>query len=204
MRIGLSIDHIGRDGRRRRDQGATFDEDGDGHADYHEARLTWRIVESAWQTAHDRGHEVFIFADGDYADRHDRANALDLDCYIACHINAGGGSYAAFFHDPQTAPGGGDVLARQLARTWGVTASPILGRSLEAKAISAKGHTWRNPRYTIRGLKNGVVGVCAEWFFLDNRDHRNAFANTAALMKAGAALIDGIEAWHAGRGRNVA
>lgn len=199
LKIGLSIDHIGRGGRRTGDQGAAVDVDGDGHADFIEARLTWRIVESAWTTAHDRGHQVFIFADGEYSDRHDRANALKLDCYIANHVNTGRGDYGAFFHDPDTTAAGGVALARHCAATWSRAARPPLGRPLECKAISARGYDWRNPRYTIKGLQNGVVGICAEWFFLDNAQHRQGLANTRALMAAGVALIDGIEAWGSSR-----
>lgn len=197
LRIGLDIQHLGRTGKRAGDMGAAPDLDGDGHADHTEALLTPRIALGALETLHEAGHYVFLFGDGDYHERHARADRARLHVLLALHLNAGRGDYGAFFYHPESPKRNGPELARCLSTAWAETASDILGRPLECKAIRSSASDWtRNAHYTIRGLgrKTTPIGICCEPLFIDNPDH-GPLTTGGALHACGQALGYGILEW---------
>jgi len=190
MRLVVSIDHMGRTGRRAGDKGAA-------HGSLHEVDLTWRIAESIYQTGRER-HDIILATHGSYSERHAWANKHGADVYLAMHINASGSEradYGAFFYHPATKTGNGDRLAELMAAEVTSLAHRRNYKTFKARAIAAAGDTWRNARYTIGGLAR-PVGVCCEPFFISSPENRAAFCTTDALLALGRAYLAGIERWH--------
>lgn len=200
LRIGLDIQHLGRP-KRPGDYGAAVDTDGDGHADTLEALLTPRIAIGALEYLQSHGHNVYLFGDGEYSERHARADRYKLNVYLALHLNAGKGDYGAFFYHPESPPRNGADLATALGGAWRRAAEEITGGPFEVKAIRTSASDWtRNALYTIRdlGRRTTPIGICCEPWFLDNDDHRAAFSTGAGLHRTGRALGEGVQAWIAG------
>jgi N-acetylmuramoyl-L-alanine amidase len=191
VRIGISVDHAGRVGRRRGDLGATA-------GGLHEVDCTRLIADGVYRAARARGHEVIEYRDGEYEDRHRRADADKCKAYFPLHVNAGGGDYGLFGFHPESPQANGPALAAAMAEALESTASKILGRSYVCRVVKAGPPNWGNVLYTIKGLgKNTTpVAVCTEPFFLDTPEHRKAFANTPALLAIGASYVAGVEHWH--------
>ena len=200
MRLMVSVDHMGRTGKRTGDRGAS-------HGRTFEVDLTWRIAEGIYRAARDRV-DVIIATHGDYSQRHEWANRERVDVYLALHINASTSptaDYGAFFYHPATSPGNGDRLAglmatgmMDLARRGVIQAdgrTRARARGYTARAISAAGQTWRNPRYTIAGLRR-PVGICCEPWFISSPANRALWCNTGALLEVGRVYLDACERWH--------
>ena len=189
MRIVISVDHMGRLGRRAGDRGAA-------HGSMYEVDLTWRIAEAFYQAGRNI-HDVIVASHGDYGDRHRWSNANDVDVYLALHINASSNEnadYGAFFFHPNTKPGNGDRLAEIMAGEMMKVARSRRYPDFKAKAIRAAGDVWKNPRYVIGGLKK-PVGICCEPFFISSPVHRRAFCNTPTLIDIGRAYLSAVEEW---------
>lgn len=197
LKIGLDIQHLGRI-KRPGDYGASVDTDGDGHSDTVEAILTPRIAVGALEYLQASGHSVYILGDGEYSERHSRADKYKLNVYLALHLNAGGGDYGAFFYHPESPEHNGAALATAIAGAWTMEGERLLGRDFSVKAIRSSRADWtKNAHYTIKGLGRAAypVGICCEPWFLDNPEHRAAFGTAEGLHRTGIALGRGIDAW---------
>ena len=174
--------------------GAADDLDGDGVVETHEqeARLTTGYIGPAVVRLYELGHEVIVLGLGNYSYRHSLANAQAAlvrgarVAYVACHLNAGGGSYGlVIYHDA-----GSHDLAQCLAVPLG--AIPALSRVVVAD-------TTRFPRArsTVVGIDaEHIASVCYEPAFLDQIEHR-ALLSSLGLERIGIALADGLHAWGA-------
>lgn len=191
MLFGLSIDHAGKPGRWVNDRGAGADLDGDGVIEIHEreAMLTPYIALETHYRLLELGHDVIIFADGLYSERHKRANAYKVDAYVAEHLNAGGGDYGAAFYDHRSKRG--PALAARIAEVLGDFCDE-LGATKAIKSEPAP-HWTGNAYNTIKGL-GAPVGICYEPFFLDSVDHR-PLTEPAGLKRCGAALAVALDQW---------
>lgn len=190
--------HVGKPGRRDLGAGADLDGDGDIENDEMEANLTPVYIRAAKERLETMGHTVYVFESGRYSERHVRANQIarenpdEMVGYIACHLNAGGGNYSAFFYD-QRSPGGkrfAESLSRQMtgAQLSGVDRHIVRGCSK---------NEWKNAFYTIKDIWNGpgnISGACAEPVFMDNEDHQ-AHLTAAGLRIIGRALADACVLW---------
>ena len=193
MRIMVSVDHMGRTGRRAGDRGAS-------HGSIYEVDLTWRIAEGLYQAGRD-SHDIIIASHGSYGERHRWANDQSAAVYLAMHINAStspSASYGAFFYHPQTKKGRGDRLALLMARHVEQLARRRGDDAYKCKAISAEGDVWKNPRYTIAGLGR-PVGICCEPFFISSPANRATFCQTSTLLELGRVYLAALEQWHATR-----
>lgn len=182
-----SVDHAGRPRRGFEDNGASFDLDFDGIPDIHEVSVNrWVALQmEAFFTAHSAITDFVIMSDSEYSERHKRANRYGADAYLALHINSHTRTdvnQGLFFYDHRTKAGNGDRLARLMADEWRPVATELLGKPLTVKALPTTLPAWKNPHYTIKGLKR-PVGICCEPWFLSNPAHRRAFA-TPEGMKA--------------------
>lgn len=203
MIVLLDLQHRGRRSRPA-DLGAEFDVDGDGRveSDEREANLT-PIYALACADALGLvgGIEVLLLAAGEYAERQAVAVALAANrpseriAYVACHLNAGGGSYGLVIHDSRSSGG------RQLAEAVAVALKlPELDKVVV-------GTTDEFPRAagTIGGVFSGppnISGVCFEPFFLDQPRHSSrgavkpaALSEPDGLRRVGAALAVGLLTW---------
>lgn len=160
----------------------------------HEAHMVGRyFLEIEW-TLRKLGHRVVVISDGHYSDRHNRANAFfkkesGACLYLAGHLNAGGGTYSAVFHDHRSAMGATASLyiKDELGKLEGLNNS---------KSIAAQPNDWTTHAFnTIDGIYSGRgCGLCLEPFFVDAKSHSHLMTDEG-LEQVGNAIAVGIDAW---------
>ena len=173
MKVGLDIQHGGKPGNLD-DRGATA-------GNLCELDFTHRYSHVAFRNLHKAGCSVVIFSDDHYENRHERANRLGLDCYVALHMNAGGGYRGEVYFDSRTRPGGGQELSRSVATSldkrvpWPVETKPCGpgDRAFEC----------------IKGVK--APAIVYEPAFLDGENP----ASLVYCVEFGRALAEGIISW---------
>lgn len=194
MIVVLDRQHVGKPGRD--DRGAVGEVDGD---TVHEVDLTAAYIEAATALLTAEGHDVVHLDSGWYQERHRKAaeiarhNPDEAVAYVACHINAGGGSYGLVIHDERSR--GGHALAEAVADALGSACEPYLDRSLVRAA--ERGGTWARAMSTIAGIYDGpanLCGVCFEPLFIDCARHE-ALMRPEGLVLVGQALATGCMTW---------
>jgi hypothetical protein len=191
--------HYGKPGKS--DLGAGVDLDGDGKVETAEmeANLTPLYYLPAKKLLEALGHNVYVFDNGWYSDRHNRANALakanpnQRVAYLACHINAGRGDYAAFIHDARSRKG--STLANALADAY--TKARITGIKRTLVREGTPDNAWNRGLNTIKGIYAGpsnITGVCLEPYFLDRQDHY-WLSGDIGNEKIANALVAGLVKW---------
>ena len=194
--VYIDRQHSGKPARPT-DRGAGVDIDGDGRiaAEEREAIFTAKIAVALEIILLNAGATVIPISDGSYKDRHTRVNAYSnsfqgdaIQCYLALHLNAGGGSYAAFFHHHASLSG--EKLAAILARKM-EEALPVTG----GKAIPASSGDWTKNAYaTIRGVGRPVA-ICCEPLFMDTHVH---LLNDNGMQSIATAIAQGLKDWMEG------
>ena len=157
--------------------------------DITEVWLTQQYIQHAEWRLRDLGVDVCVLSDGTYSERHERVNTYarghDKSVYIACHINAGGGTYCATFYDYRSVKG--ESLAECINRKMGQRC-----QIENTKALKAKPDDWtKNAYYTIKGVGQPVA-VCFEPFFIDSDVHTHLLTQDG-LKAVGLGLADGIK-----------
>jgi len=187
--IGLDRQHTGKPGKWR-DLGAACP-----RLSSHEAFMTAEYLLSAERWLRRLGHDVVPLSDGTYKERHARFNAyadryMGPSCYIAAHLNAGGGDYGAAFYDSRSSLG--ERLAVRL-QTQFHDDLPDIGKF---KIIKARPGDWTGNAFnTISGVWSGpACGICFEPVFLDNSWHISLLKKDA-LSSIGRALAHAVDAW---------
>lgn len=132
-----------------------------------------------------------------YAQRQARANDIARQApgarvaYVACHMNAGGGSYALVQHDHRSVRG--QALAGYIAEQFGWRL-PV-GRTRVEPATGA----WARGAPCIAGVYSGpanICGVLVEPLFLDCPAHVAHITSGQGLPAIGHAIAAGLLAWH--------
>jgi N-acetylmuramoyl-L-alanine amidase len=189
----LDRQHAGKPGKE--DRGASVELDG---RTVYEVDLTRAYIEAATDLLNAEGHAVYLLEDGWYSARHARAceiareNPDERIAYVACHINAGGGSYGLVLHDARSR--GGHALAEAVADALG-TDNAALDRTL-VRAADHEG-AWARAMTTIEGIYSGpgnLSGICYEPFFIDSERNR-ALMTDDGLRAVGNALAVGCMQW---------
>lgn len=189
------IQHIGRRAREGDLGAGPVDVDGDGRAEAHEreALLTPVYAAAASQQLYTLGHESVLLTGCEYAERH--AGALRLirrgqpAAYLACHLNAGGGSYGLVLYLPSHPRA--QRLAEHIASTLAML--PELSK-VRTEAITG---AWSRAEPTLAGLRgcdDVLPGVCLEPAFLDQPSHRPLLDNHG-LARIGRAVATGVDRW---------
>ena len=151
------------------------------------------FLEVEW-TLRKLGHRVVVLSDGYYSHRHKRANNFfekesGACIYLAGHLNAGGGSYSAVFHDHRSAMGAAAALyiKNELGKIEGLQ---------NAKTIQAQPTDWTTHAFnTIDGIYPGRgCGLCLEPFFVDTKSHIHLMSDEG-LEEVGNAIAVGVDAW---------
>lgn len=157
------------------DRGAAVDLDGDATPE-REAIITGKIAIELEKILIMLGVDVMPISDGTYHDRHKRVNEyanmypLRKMVYLAMHLNAGGGDYAAYFYHHASTQG--HELAKQLC-----LGMRNAGYVQKARPIEARPNNWtKNAFYTIRGVGRPVA-ICCEPLFMDNDEHAKHLNN---------------------------
>jgi len=192
----LDRQHHGKPGGRG-DLGARADLDGDGMVEAHEfeANLTPLYIASARDYLEPLGIEVVVLEWGSYKARHAYANAIAGAAdgapvaYIACHLNAGGGRYAAVLHDSRSRGG------RGLAVTLADALEEEFDELSKGKAVPAG--PGKRAFVTYDGIFEGpgnISGVCFEPCFMDTPEHR-PLLSPGGLSRIGRVLGAGCLTW---------
>ena len=166
------------------DHGAT-------HGALRETDLTDAYIAIAAADLRAAGHTVYVLTTGEYGERQKQANAIAVAAptervyYVACHINAGGGSYGLVEYDGRSA--GGARLAAGLA--LGLGQLPELSAH-KTTALQNGERGW----VCIAGIYTGpgnIAGAIYEPGFIDPA--ANAALWTAdGLARVGHALASGL------------
>jgi N-acetylmuramoyl-L-alanine amidase len=188
MLVILDRQHGDRRNGRPFDPGATF-------GPLRETDLCDAYIAVAAEVLRSRGHEVETFTTGPYDLRHSRAVSLARGfgvrvAYVACHVNAGGGSYALVEYDARSR--GGTALAEALAEKLGTLPEVTAGKT-KALSPGARGFV------CIDGIYSGPANIAAalvEPGFVDTEAHAELWT-PAGLQRIGTAIALAVEAWGA-------
>ena len=155
-----------------------------------ETDLTAGYIAAAQNALEAAGVEVLVLRWGWYSERHayvrEVAKAVPGKCvYVACHVNAGGGSYGLVCHDYRSKAGA------KAAEAVGAE----LGKLVETVRVeAASGGTWKNAYNTIKGVFEGpgnLSGICYEPGFIDSDMNKHMWL-ADGLVRVGDALAAGI------------
>ena len=179
--------------KRLESRGAVYDVDGDATPE-REAMITGQIALALEKILLMLEISVIPISDGTYSERHKRVNEYaamfpDRKCvYLAMHLNAGGGSYGAFFyHHASTS---GELLAKYMGHNLELAGVGVA----KGKAIPSQSEDWtKNAFYCIKGIGRPVA-ICCEPCFMDNPDHAKHL-NTMGIQKIALAMANGIKQW---------
>ena len=183
MIIFLARQHLGKPNR--------WNDEGAANAEVTETYLTSQYIFHAENHLRMKGFDVCVLTDGWYTERHRRvndycANVNGKCVYIACHVNAGAGSYAASFYDHRSTSGSALAHAINLRL---LNACPEL---TDAKAIPATADDWtKNAYHTISGVGKPIA-VCFEPLFIDCAEH-TPLTTPEGMKRVGIALAEGIQ-----------
>lgn len=191
LKVALDVQHLWKPKPRDRDRGAIFVLPDGSHVAEADAALIYAGAAARWLC--DRGAEVLenqpgqgIFV-GTYRQRNFAAVAWGASCYLACHLDAGGGHYALFEAMSVTA---GEGLAAVLARI--PMAVPELGKG---KTVAL--HSGERGAACIEHC-GAVPAVICEPFFGDHPATQPLLA-LPGLVRVGEAIAMGVAAWWEGR-----
>ena len=198
MHVIFDRQHYGKPNRNDMGAGADLDQDGKIEIHEQEASLTPFYIEGAREWLAAQGHTSVILDSGWYSSRHEEAVAIarKLTCpvaYIACHLNAGGGSYASSFYDARSS--GGKALAEHVTAAMSEASFPGVSKVIHRAAESTG--TWRHAYNTIKGIYAGpanLSGLCFEPLFMDHTEHQKLLTEKG-LQEIGRALARGCLAW---------
>lgn len=169
------------------------DDRGASSGDLVEVELTEAYINAAADILRHAGLSVLVLEWGLYSARHEYARAVAAAvpgpvAYVACHVNAGGGSYGLSCYDSRSRAGKGlsDCIADDLATLTG-----------SARSEPASPDKWSNAYHTIKGCYEGpanLSGCCFEPGFIDSEAHRWLWY-ADGLVRVGEALAAGVLAW---------
>ena len=194
MIVVLDRQHYGKP--HRDDKGARTKYDGSW---IYEVDLTAAYIEHATAMLTSEGHTVHLLDAGWYGERHKRAAEIAREnpdepvAYVACHVNAGQGTYALAVHDKRST--GGAALAECIAGVLAGAGAGAIDRALVRG--SERGGDWGRAHVTIAGIWDApanCVGVCFEPFFIDQQRHRT-FLSGPGLQVIGHALAVSCMQW---------
>jgi hypothetical protein len=180
----LDWQHHGKPGKD--DRGATYE-------GLEETALSHGYIQAACDALEVAGVPTLVLGYGWYSARHtyarEAAKAVVGKCvYVACHVNAGGGSYGLVCYDKRSGAGKhlSDAVSSELGKLVGKSRSEAASASL-----------WGNAYNTIKGIYEGpanLSGICFEPGFIDSADNRHLWY-ADGLVRVGEALAAGIRSY---------
>lgn len=198
LSAAVDVQHLYRTDKPH-DQGAIFTlPDGTHVAEGHAATL---YADALARRLRERGVRVLTnnpalgFLCGTYPERNRQAMAWGAQVYLACHVNAGRGSYA----EAEAMRGSEGV--RLAERVMGPVASrirPVLSYTSRQIEPRLGGRPPGRGAICIETFPSGLAAVILEPFFGDN-PHQAGLFLAPALAQIGEAIADGVGAWWLGR-----
>jgi len=217
MNLILDIQHTGRKSKPG-DMGAAYDLDGDGVTGENgerEVDLVRGYTAAARDYALSLGWRVDVLDAGEYSERHHLAGQISKGggrtAYLACHVNAGRGSYGLVRPDYRSV--GGFRLAEALAASLGTLTPEITRARIEllypSKTAASAGLRdvstadqvawWTRGWGCIDGIYEGPAELCGclvEPFFIDWPGHKS-LTTPEGLIRLGRTLVEGVRRWGA-------
>ena len=177
----LDWQHHGKPGKD--DHGASFE-------GLRETDLSSGYINAAKAALELAGIPVLVLAYGWYGARHayvrEAAKAVTGKCvYVACHVNAGGGSYGLVCYDSRSSAG--EYLSDAVSAELGKLVS-------KSRSEAASPSLWGNAYNTISGVYEGpanLSGICFEPGFIDSEENAHLWY-ADGLVRVGEALAAGI------------
>jgi N-acetylmuramoyl-L-alanine amidase len=189
LRAAVDVQHLYRTGLHRGDRGSRYTLANGTHINEADAALIYAAALTAWLKARSAAvltnNPITGELTGPYSRRIKAATMWGTDCYLACHLNAGGGSYAALEYLV------GSTASGQLAdrvRTQLIPFSEIRSTHAVPLAPGQRGEV------CLRGFPRSGAALILEPFFGDNPDQQDLFAATK-LHQLGETIGEGIAQW---------
>lgn len=191
LRVALDVQHLYRQGAHAGDRGSRYVLPGGGVVWEAAAATAYAIAAGAYLRA--RGAEVLTNDPvrgqlvGPYSRRNLSAAALGVHCYVACHVNAGGGEYCSMEHvgmaTSRTLLLGSDIASAVRA------AFPVIRGSVFPPLMPGQ-----RGAVCIERVAPGIATVLCEPVFGDNPHHQDALTGPG-LVRLGEAIGVGIARW---------
>jgi N-acetylmuramoyl-L-alanine amidase len=192
FKVVVDVQHLYREGPHAGDRGAVFALRGggtvtEGECAIHYAQAAVSALRDRGATVHTNNVSAHVLV-GPYSRRQSQAMVMGADLYLACHVNAGGGAYAAveYLDRPECS----DVAKAVLSELKGSIPELVLTRTT-VLAPGARGAV------CLQGFTSGPA-VLLEPFFGDWAGHRR-LVGLSGLAEVGAAIARGCGAWWAQR-----
>jgi len=189
--VAVDVQHLYRDGKHAGDMGSVFELAGGAKLPEAQAVLVYAQAAVSWLAA--RGASVLTnnpvagTLTGPYGRRHNAAAAWGAHAYLACHLNAGGGSYALAEY---MVPTGGQALGVAILGILADRFQEIRGTKINPLMPGQRGAV------CIAGLPASVTAIVLEPFFGDNALQQPLLSHDR-LVSLGEAVGEGVAAWWA-------
>lgn len=149
---------------------------------YAAALRAWLEARGARVMTNDPARGVLV---GPYSRRHRAADAWDAHAYLACHLNAGGGSYCLMEHMSMAQ---GRVLAEAIGPKVVEAFPQISATQTRSLTDGDRGAV------CIREVPGRIAAVICEPFFGDTKTHQSILA-APELSRLGEAIGAGVMEW---------
>lgn len=191
LRIAVDVQHLYRDGQHAGDRGSIYTLQNGNHVAEADAALSYAhalrdylAARSAKVLTNQPDMGVLV---GPYSKRNQAAAAFGVHAYLACHVNAGGGSYARCEYLAATPGQGlGEAIGLQITAAFPsihtAHAVPLAPGERGNVCVEACDHT--------------RPAIILEPFFGDNPSQQGLFAPDQ-LVRLGQAIGAGVGAWWA-------
>lgn len=188
LRVAVDVQHLYKSSNPL-DRGAVFDLPGGFHLSEAQAVTVYAQALCAWLTA--RGAAVLTNQPaagvlvGSYYRRQKDAQKWDAHAYLACHVDAGKGSYALLEY---VAGAAGVALATRIGSRLCDDFPEILSYKAVSLSPEARGYV------CISGFPNDRAAVLVEPFFGDN-PRQQGLLSTPKLVAVGESIGEGVARW---------
>ena len=188
LRVAVDVQHLYKSSNPL-DRGAVFELPGGFHLAeaqavtvYAQALCAWLAARGTAVLTNDPAAKVMV---GSYYRRQKEAEKWEADAYLACHLNAGGGSYAALEYAVGSA---GIALSTRIGARLGDDFQEITSYKLVSLSPQARGFS------CIDGFPRDRAAVLLEPFFGDN-PRQQELLSTPRLVAVGESIGEGVARW---------
>lgn len=188
LRVAVDVQHLYKS-HNPDDRGAIFELAGGFRLAEAQAATTYAQACVSWLRA--RGADVLtnhpanLELVGTYYRRHKQAEKWGAHAYLACHVNAGGGSYAALEYPVGAA---GIPLGSRIGCCLTDGFKEILQHKLISLSPKARGFA------CVGSFPHDRAAILVEPFFGDNPRHQGLMS-TPRLVAVGEAIAEGVARW---------
>jgi len=188
LRVAVDVQHLYKTSNPL-DRGAIFELPGGFHLAesqavtvYAQALRAWLAARGAKVLTNDPAAHVMV---GSYYRRQKEAEKWGTNAYLACHLNAGKGSYAALEYAAGSA---GIGLGTRIGSRLRDDFQEITSYKLVSLSPQARGYV------CIGGFLPGLAAVLVEPFFGDN-PRQQELLSTPRLVAVGESIGEGVARW---------